>query len=84
MKQSIILKTLLILGSVFIAIFIGSNYFTQQSDKELIEKIRNYNLKTAMDALDNRLENRLERNKKQMLDTVKMIAKNSSGIFAQF
>ncbi len=84
MKQSIILKTLLILGSVFIAIFIGSNYFTQQSDKELIEKIRNYNLKTAMDALDNRLENRLEINKKQMLDTVKMIAKNSSVFLLNF
>jgi len=84
MKQSIILKTLLILGSVFIVIFIGSNYLTQQSDKKLIEKIRNYNLTTAMAALDNRLENQLKTNKKQMLDTIKMIVKNSSVFLLNF
>ena len=84
MKQSIILKTLLILGSVIVAIFIASHYLTQQSDEKLIEKIRLYNITTTMEALDITEVNQLQTNKKMMEDTVKMIAKNSSAFLINF
>ena len=84
LRQSIILKTLLILGSVIIAIFIASNFLTQQSDRELIEKIRHYNITTTMEALDTTEVTQLQANKKMMEDTVKMIAKNSSAFLINF
>jgi hypothetical protein len=43
MKNSIIFKTLLILGSIIIAIFITMGYLFFQSDQELINNIRKYN-----------------------------------------
>jgi hypothetical protein len=65
LKQSIILKTLLILGSIIILIFMGSGYLFFQNDKELIDDIRKYNLNSAMKALDERQDERLKVNKKR-------------------
>jgi len=78
MKHSIILKTLLLLGSLIIIIFLGFGYFFSQNDKELIEDIRKYNLESAMKALDYRQVEKLELNQKQMENIVNTIAKNSS------
>jgi len=78
MNKSIILKTLLILGSLIIAIFIGFGYLFSQSDQKLIEEIRKYNLDSAMKELDNSQSDRLRLNQTQMEDIVNTIAKNSS------
>lgn len=78
MKQSIILKTLLILGGLIIAIFIGFGYLFSQNDKELIKDIRKYNLDSAMVALDHRQSERLKLNQMQMRDIVNTVAKKSS------
>ncbi len=78
MKQSIILKTLLILGSLIITIFIGFGYLFSQNNKELIDDIQKYNLDSAMRALDSRQAERLRINQTQMQDIVTTIAKNSS------
>jgi len=78
MKQSIILKTLLLLGSLIIIIFIGFGYSFSQNDKGLIDDIREYNLKTAMEALDYRQIEKLKTNQEQMENMVNTIAKNSS------
>ena len=78
MKQSIILKTLLILGSLIISIFLVFSYLFSQSDKQLIEDIQKYNLNSAIEALDNREAERLKINRMQMEEIVKTIAKNSS------
>jgi len=84
LKQSITFKTLLILSLVIISFFIASAYLFSQSDNKLISDIRHYNLNQAMGALDARLEERLELNKKLMQDTVDMIAKNSSTFLLNF
>ena len=84
MKKSIIFKTLVILGSLIVTIFIVSNFLTNQSDKALIEQIRDYNLATVMRALDSREENSLALNKQMMIDTSKMIAKNSSAFLLNY
>ena len=84
MKQSIIFKTLLILGSVIVVIFMGSGYLFMQNDKELINDIRKYNLEKTMKALDERQDDRLESNQIYMKDTVSMIAKNSSEYLMNF
>ena len=78
MNRSIILKTLLILGSLIIIIFIGFGYLFSQNDKELIEDIRKYNLESAMKELDKSQSDRLKLNQIQMKDIVNSIAKNSS------
>ena len=78
MKQSIILKTLIILSIVIGTIFIASSYLFSKNDSALISDIREYNLNSSMNALDERLTERLAINKKQMKDTASMIAKNSS------
>ena len=78
MKHSIILKTLLLLGSLIIVIFIGFGYSFSQNDKQLIGDIRKYNLKSAMKALDYRQIEKLKLNQNQMENTINTIAKNSS------
>jgi len=77
-KQSIILKTLVILSIVIGTIFLVSSYLFSKNDKALIDEIITYNLNSSMKALDQRLEERLKINKKQMKNTASMIAKNSS------
>ncbi|MFK5892403.1 MAG: SpoIIE family protein phosphatase [Pseudomonadota bacterium] len=84
MKQSIIFKTLLILGSVVIIIFIASGYLFSKNDNELIAKIRDYNLNSAMTALDYRQALSLKNNQQQMQDATSMIAKNSSSFLLNF
>ena len=84
MKNSIIFKTLLILGSVIFAIFIVSGYLFLQKDRELIGDIRAYNLNSAMKALDQRQDERLDIDKKQLEYAVSMIAKNSSEYLLNF
>jgi two-component system chemotaxis sensor kinase CheA len=84
LKQSIILKTLLILGSVIITIFVASSYLINQNDKQLIDEIRKYNLNTTMKTLDKTEESQLNANKAMMLDSAKMIAKNSSVFLINF
>jgi len=84
MKQSIILKTIIILGSFIVTIFFASGYMFLQNDNKLIQEIREYNLKTTMEALDERLQERLKVNKKQMEDTISMIAKNTSPFLLNF
>lgn len=78
MQKSIILKTLLILGSLIIAIFLGFGYLFSQNDNQLISDIRKYNLDSAIKALDNRQIERLKINQIQMEEIVTTIAKNSS------
>ena len=78
MKQSIILKTLIILGSVIIAIFISSGYLFLKNDDLLLQKIRKYNLDTAMESLDKREEALLDLRYEQMNDTTDSIAKSAS------
>jgi len=78
MKNSIILKTLLILGSLIFVIFLGFGYFFMQSDKQLTDEISKYNLKSAIKSLDAREKESLSDNKTKMKDIVKTIAKNSS------
>ncbi|MEA3289465.1 MAG: ATP-binding protein [Campylobacterota bacterium] len=84
MKESIIFKVLLILSFVIILIFTASSLLFNQSDNKLINDIRVYNLNKAMDALDSRLEERLNLNKVQMQDSLSMIAKNSAGFLLNF
>lgn len=78
MKNSIIFKTLLILGVVITLTFIGSGYLFSKSDNKLIEKIVSYNLHSAMESLDKRQELLLEIDKKQMAEIIDRISKNSS------
>ncbi len=84
MKQSIIYKTLLILGFVIIAIFLSSGYLFYVKDNELITQIRNYNLDQTMSALDAQQEIQLENNKAAMAQNADMIAKNSSIFLLNF
>ena len=84
MKQSIILKTLIILSIVIAGIFMGSSYLFSQSDNKLIDDIRSYNLNSVMSALDERQKDRLKINKKQMKTVASAIAKNSSVYLLNF
>lgn len=84
MQQSIIFKTLFVLASVMIGIFIASGYLFVQNDKELIREIRNYNLDSATRNLDYRLEISLKNNQNQMRDMTNMIGKNSSLFLLNF
>jgi len=78
MKQSIIYKTLFILGALIIAIFLGFAYFFMENDTKLINNIKEYNLNSAMKALDARQASQLQLNKEQMQDIADTIAKNAS------
>ncbi len=84
MQQSIIFKTLLVLAGVIVFIFITSGYLFVQNDKELIERIRDYNLNSAIKALDYRLEISLKNNQGQMQDMTNMIGKNTSLFLLNF
>ncbi|NOQ29572.1 MAG: SpoIIE family protein phosphatase [Helicobacteraceae bacterium] len=84
MNKSIILKTLLILGSLIIAIFLGFGYLFSQNDNKLISDIRKYNLDSAMKALDSRQAARLAINQLQMQEIVTTIAKNSSSYLMDY
>lgn len=84
MKRSIIVKTLSVLSFVIILIFICSSYLFSKVDTRLIEEIKNYNLNTAIKALDERQVERLELNKKQMKEAANMISKNSSLFLLNF
>jgi two-component system chemotaxis sensor kinase CheA len=55
-----------------------SAYLFSKNDTALMNEIRQYNLDLSMKALDERLNERLKLNKKQMNDSTTMIAKNSS------
>ncbi|OQY18507.1 MAG: hypothetical protein B6I36_06765, partial [Desulfobacteraceae bacterium 4572_35.1] len=78
MTHSIIYKILFGLFTVIICIFSVSGYLFVQNDKELIADIREYNLNSAMEALDARLETSLQDSQRRMQDTTNMISKNSS------
>ena len=84
MKQSIILKTLIILSIVIAIIFIGSSYLFSKNDSKLLNEIRTYNLKSAMKALDERKKTRLKLNKAVMKNAATAIAKNSSEFLLNF
>ena len=84
MQKSIILKTLLILGSLIIAIFLGAGYLFAKNDNKLIGDIRKYNLDSAMKALDSRQAARLAINQAQMKEIVTTIAKNSSSYLMDY
>ena len=84
MKQSIILKTIIILGFFIVSIFLTAGFLFSQNDNKLIDDIRKYNLEKTMEGLDGRLEERLSLNKKQMNDTIDMIAKNTSTFLLNF
>ncbi|MCK5070502.1 MAG: SpoIIE family protein phosphatase [Desulfocapsa sp.] len=84
MTKSIIFKILLGLGTVIFSIFTVSGYLFFQNDKALIAEIREYNLNSAMKALDSRLETSLKNNQEQMQDTTNMISKNSSLFLLNF
>ncbi len=83
-NKSIILKTLLVLGSVIICAFIGAGYLFVKNDNALIEKIRIYNLNSVIKAFDKKQEIRLKINKKQIEDVTMMIGKNSSLFLLNF
>lgn len=84
MTKSIISKILLGLGTVILCIFTVSGYLIFQNDKALIADIREYNLNSAMKALDSRLETSLKNNQGQMQDITNMISKNSSLFLLNF
>ena len=84
MIKSIILKTLLILGSLIITIFLGFSYLFSQNDRELINDIQKYNLDSAIKALDSRQASRLKINQLQMQEIVKSIADNSSAYLMDY
>jgi len=84
MRRSIIVKTLLILGSLIISIFLGFGYLFSQNDKKLIDDIQKYNLSSALKALDGRQAERLKINQMQMKETVKTIAKNASSYLIDY
>ncbi len=84
MKQSIILKSLLIIGGLIIIIFVGFWYLFSQNDKKLIDDIRKYNLSSAMKALDTQQDERLKINQAQMKETITSIAKNSSNYLMDY
>ena len=84
MKQSIIFKTLLVIGSIIVLIFIASGYLILQSDNKLIDKIVAYNLDSTMKALDSRQELNLQKNQLEMQAVTNMIAKNSSTFLQNF
>ncbi len=84
MKQSIILKTLIILSIVIATIFIGSSYLFSKNDSKLLNEIRAYNLQSAIKALDERQKTRLRLNKAVMKNTATAIAKNSSEFLLNF
>ena len=84
MKKSIILKTLLILGSLIITIFIGFGYLFSQNNQKLIKDIQKYNLDSAIQALDSRQAERLKLNQIQMEELVEGIAKNSSNYLIDY
>lgn len=84
MKKSIILKTLIILGSLIIAIFLGFGFLFSQNDNNLIKDIGKYNLNSAMIALDARLSDKLEFNQNEMIDTVEKISVHSSEFLLNF
>ena len=84
MIKSIILKTLLILGSLIIVIFLGFGYLFSQNDKTLINQIQNYNLNSALKALDERESDKLKLNQNEMEDTVEKISVHSSEFLLNF
>lgn len=84
MDKSIILKTLLILGSLIVTIFLGFGYLFSQNDNKLISDIRKYNLDSAMKALDSRQAERLAINQAQMKEIATTIAKNSSSYLMDY
>jgi len=84
MTKSIIFKILLGLGVVIFCILTVSGYLFIQNDKALIAEIREYNLNSAMKALDSRLEISLRNNQGQMQEITNMISKNSSLFLLNF
>lgn len=84
MKQSIIFKTLLILGSLIISIFLCFGFLFSQNDKKLILDIREYNLQKAMKALDERLSEKLKFNQNEVNGTVEKISVYASEYLLNF
>ncbi|MBT3203878.1 MAG: SpoIIE family protein phosphatase [Gammaproteobacteria bacterium] len=84
MKQSIIFKTLLVIGTIIVLIFVASGYLVSQSDNKLIAKIVAYNLDSTMKALDYRQEISLKKNQLEMQAVTNMIVKNSSTFLQNF
>ena len=84
MKKSIILKTLFILGSLIVTIFLAFGFLFSENDKKLINDIQKYNLNSAMVALDARLSDKLEFNQNEMIDTVEKISVHSSEFLLNF
>ena len=84
MTKSIIYKILFGLFAVIFCILTVSGYLFVQNDKELIADIREYNLNSAMKALDLRLETSLRDNQAKMEDITSMISKNSSLFLLNF
>lgn len=84
MIKSIILKTLLILGSLIIVIFLAFGYLFSKNDKNLITDIQQYNLNSAIKALDERLSDKLKLNQNEMQDTIEKISVHSSEFLLNF
>lgn len=84
MRQSIVFKTLAILAVVIIVSFFGAGYLFYQNDTQLIDKIREYNLGSAMSALDDRKDAELEMNRQRIQESAGMIAKNSATFLFNF
>ena len=78
MKNSIVGKTLIILSSVIIVLFVLVAYLFIQSDNILIEKIRIYNYNNTMKTLDDMKMQQLQESKQNIQTTISSIAKNSS------
>ncbi|MEA3387580.1 MAG: hypothetical protein U9Q66_04325 [Patescibacteria group bacterium] len=78
MRKSIIFKILFVLGIVIITISITTTLLNQNKNKELMDKIREYNLNQSMCALDERQKLELNLDKKQMKNSLEKISKNSS------
>ncbi len=77
MKQSIISKILIILSIVIITISVSTTLLIQSNEKELIEKIRTYNLEQSFETLDKRQSLELEADKNEIKNTLKQISKNA-------
>ena len=78
MFKGIVSKTIFIVGSITIFLFIGTGYLLNKNNIELINKIRETNKEFNNKSISKRLENSLEINKEQMQYIIKMISKNSS------
>ena len=78
MKNSIVGKTLIILSSIIVILFVLVAYLFMQSDNMLIEKIRLYNYNSAMKTLDNMQEQQLRTAKQKLKTTLSAIAKSAA------